>query len=83
MRFIRLVDAGRSLTRAALEASFGSYAQCHRVFHQYLGCTPRVYFAAGRAEIDSRLEPQHRLADGYGERPSAEAFNLASMSRGS
>lgn len=60
MRFIRLVDAGRSLTRAALEASFGSYAQCHRVFHQYLGCTPRVYFAAGRAEIDSRLEPQHR-----------------------
>jgi AraC-like DNA-binding protein len=58
MCFIRLVDAGNSFTRAALEASFGSYAQCHRAFHQYLGCTPRVYFAAGRAEVDCRLEPE-------------------------
>lgn len=58
MRFIQLVDAGSSLTRAALEASFGSYAQCHRVFRQYLGCTPRDYFAVRRQEIDNRYEPE-------------------------
>jgi AraC-like DNA-binding protein len=58
MRFIQLVDAGSPLTRAALEASFGSYAQCHRAFRQYLGCTPRDYFTVGRAGIDNRFEPQ-------------------------
>ncbi len=58
MRFIQLVDSGSSLTRAALEASFGSYAQCHRAFHQYLGCTPRDYFTFQRKEIDNRCEPE-------------------------
>ncbi len=57
MRFIHFVDSGKPLTRAALEASFGSYAQCHRAFHKYLGCTPRAYFTLRREEVDSRLEP--------------------------
>lgn len=57
MRFIQLVDAGNPFTRAALEASFGSYAQCHRAFHQYLGCTPRDYFTERREGIDNRFEP--------------------------
>jgi len=56
MKFIQLADSGMPLTRAALEASFGSYAQCHRVFRQYLGCTPRDYFASFRSQIDARLE---------------------------
>lgn len=57
MRFICFVDSGMPLTRAALEASFGSYAQCHRAFRQYLGCTPRVYFTTTREEIDRRVAP--------------------------
>jgi AraC-like DNA-binding protein len=57
MRFIQLVDAGMPLTRAALEAPFGSYAQCHRAFQQYLGCPPRAYFNAERQHIDNRLVP--------------------------
>jgi len=60
MRFIQCVDRGSSFTRAALEASFGSYAQCHRVFRQYLGCTPRDYFAVRRIEIDDRFGPSSR-----------------------
>lgn len=55
MRFIQLVDAGKPFTRAALDASFGSYAQCHRAFRQYLGCTPRAYFAIEREAIDGRV----------------------------
>ena len=57
MRFIQLVDQGRSFTHAAHEASFGSYAQCHRVFHQYLGCSPSDYFASHRLRIDARYNP--------------------------
>jgi AraC-like DNA-binding protein len=52
MHFVELVDAGALLTRAALEADFGSYAQCHRVFRRALGCSPRAYFAGGRARVD-------------------------------
>jgi AraC-like DNA-binding protein len=55
MKFIRLVDSGQSLTRAALSADFGSYAQCHRVFQRVLGCSPRAYFAGARAAIDIAL----------------------------
>lgn len=55
MQFVRLVDGGFSLSRAALDADFGSYAQCHRVFQRALGCGPRDYFAGTRAEIDDRL----------------------------
>lgn len=55
MRFIRLVDAGASFSHAALEADFGSYVQCHRVFGRTLGCAPREYFASLRAGIDARV----------------------------
>jgi len=58
MAFVRLVDAGSSLTRAALAAGFGSYAQCHRVISKVLGCTPQRYFAGERRQIDAaRFEP--------------------------
>jgi AraC-like DNA-binding protein/mannose-6-phosphate isomerase-like protein (cupin superfamily) len=50
--FVRLVDAGYSFTQAALEAEFGSYAQCHRVFRRATSVTPRAYFAGARAQVD-------------------------------
>jgi AraC-like DNA-binding protein len=53
MRFIELVDQGRGLSRAALDAEFGSYAQCHRVFRRALGCSPRAYFAGRRRLVDA------------------------------
>lgn len=56
MRFVELVDGGASMTRAALEADFGSYAQCFRVFRDALGCSPRDYFAGVRARIDAASE---------------------------
>jgi AraC-like DNA-binding protein len=49
---VRLVDAGYSFTQAALEAEFGSYAQCHRVFRRATSVTPRAYFAGARAQVD-------------------------------
>jgi AraC-like DNA-binding protein len=52
MHFIELVDGGHPLNRAALEADFGSYAQCHRVFRRALGCSPRAYFKGERLRID-------------------------------
>jgi AraC-like DNA-binding protein len=55
MAFVREVDAGRSLTAAALQADFGSYAQCHRVFQRTLGCSPREYFGARRRELDDAV----------------------------
>jgi AraC-like DNA-binding protein len=55
MAFIAEVDAGRSLTQAALDADFGSYAQCHRVFRRTLGCSPQQYFAERRQAIDDLL----------------------------
>ena len=51
--FVRLVDAGVSLSRAALDAGFGSYAQCHRVFSASLGCSPRRYFKGQRRVLDA------------------------------
>jgi len=58
MAFVRLVDAGRTLTSAALDAGFGSYAQCHRVISKALGCTPQRYFAGERRRIDAaRFDP--------------------------
>jgi AraC-like DNA-binding protein len=53
MRFITFVDAGRPMTRAAFDADFGSYAQCHRVFQRALGCSPREYFAGARERVDA------------------------------
>lgn len=58
--FIGLVDQGHALSRAALDAGFGSYAQCHRVFSATLGCSPRHYFNGWRREIDAALTTPHR-----------------------
>jgi len=52
MAFVRLVDSGQSLTRAAIAAGFGSYVQCHRVITNVLGCSPNRYFAGERARVD-------------------------------
>ena len=46
LRFIGAVDDGATLLAAALEAGFGSYSQCHRVFCRAFGCAPRVFFRA-------------------------------------
>jgi methylphosphotriester-DNA--protein-cysteine methyltransferase/mannose-6-phosphate isomerase-like protein (cupin superfamily) len=51
MRFIELVDGGQRFVSAALDADFGSYAQCHRVFRRALGCSPQQYFAGTRESI--------------------------------
>lgn len=53
MRFVECVDAGASLTQAAHQAQFGSYAQCHRVFRQHLGCTPQDFFKGARTQINA------------------------------
>jgi AraC-like DNA-binding protein len=55
LEFVRLVDAGQDLTDAALNADFGSYAQCFRVFQRKLGCSPSEYFAGTRDELSQRL----------------------------
>jgi AraC-like DNA-binding protein len=59
VRFVALVDGGaHSLLSAALEAGFGSYSQCHRVFHRTMGCSPREYFATSiRRTIDEAVAP--------------------------
>ncbi len=45
LRFIEAVDGGaENLLTAALGAGFGSYSQCHRIFQQTLGCSPRLFF---------------------------------------
>lgn len=65
MEFIKLVDAGRPLSHAALDADFGSYAQCHRVFRRFVGVAPHDYFAGERWRVDSAVVdeaskgPQH------------------------
>lgn len=56
LRFIRGVDAGQSLTAAAFDAGFGSYAQCHRAFRQTLGHGPRVFF---------RRDARARMAEAF------------------
>ena len=58
MRFVDLVDAGLPLTAAAIDADFGSYAQCHRVFQRALGCAPSAYFAGARAQIEAVTAPE-------------------------
>lgn len=58
IEFIRAVDQGRSLGRAALDAEFGSYAQCHRVFRRLVGVTPRDYFAGAREVVDEATVSQ-------------------------
>jgi AraC-like DNA-binding protein/mannose-6-phosphate isomerase-like protein (cupin superfamily) len=58
MRFVRLVDAGATLSAAAFEADFGSYAQCHRAFQRALGCSPRDYFRGARCAVEAATEPE-------------------------
>jgi AraC-like DNA-binding protein len=55
IRFVERVDTGNSFTSAALEAGFGSYAQCHRVFQRALCCSPREYFGGRRQSIDDAV----------------------------
>lgn len=62
-QFVRLVDAGQSFTQAALQADFGSYAQCHRVFRRATGCTPSAYFAGARAGVDSAAWTRYHVRD--------------------
>jgi len=58
LRFVELVDRGQRFLPAAVEAGFGSYAQCHRVFMHTFGCTPRLFFrSAIRKEMQNRFEP--------------------------
>jgi AraC-like DNA-binding protein len=58
VRFIETVDRGDTLLCAALEAGFGSYSQCHRVFHAVLGCSPRQFFKGeGRRRMQEWFEP--------------------------
>ncbi len=59
LRFIQAVDDGAdSLLTAALDAGFGSYSQCHRIFQRSFGCTPRLFFETPmRARIQDALAP--------------------------
>ena len=51
IRFIQLVEGGgRNFLAAAIDAGFGSYSQCHRVFQHAFGCNPRVFFGTGVSE---------------------------------
>lgn len=59
LRFIQAVDDGApNLLAAALDAGFGSYSQCHRIFQRTFGCTPRVFFATSlRARMQEAFAP--------------------------
>jgi len=60
MRFIQAVDRGApNLLAAALGAGFGSYSQCHRIFQQTFGCSPRLFFETSlRDEMRNALAPR-------------------------
>jgi AraC-like DNA-binding protein len=68
MRFVRLVDQGATLSAAAFDADFGSYAQLHRAFQRALGCSPSDYFRGARSVVEAATEPQ-RQAPASRERP--------------
>ena len=58
LAFIRKLDAGLSMTAASRLAGFGSYSQCHRVFRQLLGHSPREFMHSSvRLELAQRFEP--------------------------
>ena len=46
LELVRAVEAGQSLSQAAISAGFGSYAQCHRVCAAAFGCSPRDFFGS-------------------------------------
>jgi AraC-like DNA-binding protein len=64
LRFLELVQSGGgTLLSAALEAGFGSYSQCHRVFHSTLGCAPKAFFAGGLCrDLMDAFEPLDRVS---------------------
>lgn len=59
LHFIQLADGrDHTLLRAALEAGFGSYSQCHRAFHVAFGCTPSKFFETSlRREMQQAFAP--------------------------
>jgi AraC-like DNA-binding protein len=58
LAFTRKLDAGFSMTAASRLAGFGSYSQCHRVFIQLLGHSPREFMQPSvRLELAQRFEP--------------------------
>jgi methylphosphotriester-DNA--protein-cysteine methyltransferase len=58
IRFIQLVEGGRSFLAAAIDAGFGSYSQCHRAFQQAFACAPRFFFGTGvSGEMKGRFAP--------------------------
>ncbi len=59
LRFIQAVDGGApSLLAAALDAGFGSYSQCHRIFQHTFACTPRLFFETSlRDEMQNAFAP--------------------------
>lgn len=63
--FLRRLESGAvNLTRAALEAGFGSYSQCHRVFRGVLGCSPREFLSENvRDSIVNQFEPLVEFAE--------------------
>jgi AraC-like DNA-binding protein len=85
MRFVHLVDQGAAMSRAALDADFGSYAQCHRAFKRAVGCSPRDYFRGARSAVEQATEPalttQSRVSADRGETPGASAFRSGYRSR--
>ena len=60
----RLESRCANLTRAAIEAGFGSYSQCHRVFRAVLGCSPREFLSENvRDSIVNQFEPLIEFAE--------------------
>ncbi len=58
LRFIETVDRGASILSAAMDAGFGSYSQCNRVFREVFGCSPRRFFGAEvRHGMQDQFEP--------------------------
>ena len=59
LKLVALLEAGHeNLTRAALEAGFGSYSRCHQVIRELLGRAPKTLLDAEvRRSLKDRLEP--------------------------
>ena len=54
----RVDDGASSLSQAAALAGFGSYSQCHRIFREVIGMSPRTFFSGtAREEMAHRIEP--------------------------
>lgn len=59
LKLIALLEAGHGrLTRAALDAGFGTYSRCHQVVRSLLGCAPSALLdPAVRHSLAERFEP--------------------------